>query len=101
VGKKMGPSPLHVPRKLLDMDFPPSRIKIWRDRTHLAARSIARPVSRRLPLSGRCALQTFDIQLFHLHHGLKGPLGFCAVGVIEQLRQDLGDNLPGETKLIL
>jgi hypothetical protein len=42
----------------------------------LAARSIARPISRGLPSSGKSALQTFDIELLHLHHDLKGPLGF-------------------------
>jgi len=55
----------------------------------------------RMLLSGKCALQTFDIELLHLHHGLKGALRFCSVGIVEQLRQDLGDNLPGEAKLIL
>ena len=56
---------------------------------------------RGLPLSGKCALQAFDVELLHLQHGLKGPLGFCGVGIGEQLRQDLGDNLPGEAKLVL
>jgi hypothetical protein len=74
--------------------------RVGSDRTH-ALLTIAQPVSRRLPLSGKCALQTFDIELFHLHHGLRGPLRFCGVGIIEQLRQDLGDNLPREAKLIL
>jgi hypothetical protein len=54
-----------------------------------------------LPLSGKCALQAFDIEFLHLQHGLKGPLGFCGVRIGEQLRQDLGYNLPGEAKLIL
>src|SRR5580704_10758827 len=53
------------------------------------------------PLSGKCALQAFDIEFLQLQHGLKGPLGFCGVRIGEQLRQDLGYNLPGEAKLIL
>jgi hypothetical protein len=48
-----------------------------------------------------CTLQTFDIELLHLQHGLKGSLGFCGVRIIKQLSQDLGHNLPGEAKLIL
>ena len=44
-----------------------------------------------------CTLQTFDIELLHLQHGLKGSLGFCGV----RISQDLGHNLPGEAKLIL
>ena len=49
----------------------------------------------------RGAFQLADVELLHLHHGLKGSLGFFGIGVVEQLRQDLGDNLPGEAKLIL
>jgi hypothetical protein len=36
-----------------------------------------------------------------LGRGEVGPLGFCGVGLSEQLRQNFGDNLAGEAELIL
>jgi hypothetical protein len=54
----------------------------------------------RTALSGQGTLHAFDIELLHLHHGLKGSPGFCGVGVAHQLGQHFGDDLPGKAVLI-
>ena len=48
----------------------------------------------RVALPSKGALKASDIELLHLHHGLKGPLGFGGVGVVEHLWHALGDHLP-------
>lgn len=46
-------------------------------------------------LSLRCFLQFCDVNLLHLHHGGHG------LGVLDELRQVDGDDLPGEAEAVL
>src|ERR1700693_1579255 len=61
-------------------------------------------VANYLPARWHRDFKTFSgctpLELLHLHHGLKGPLGFCGVWIVEQLRQDLGNNLPASRSVV-
>ncbi len=46
-------------------------------------------------------LQSRNVDLRHLHHGLHDSTGFGGIGVGHQLWQQAGDDLPCETVLVL
>ncbi len=45
-------------------------------------------------LAGVGPLQLTDVKLFHFEHGVHDSSGFFRIGVIDQLRQNTGNDLP-------
>src|SRR5207237_775640 len=61
-----------------------------------APATAARPLA---PVVG--LLQTFDVQLLHLHHGLHDPVRLLRILVSQQLAQHGGNDLPRQPELVL